>query len=81
MKKIVSSFMPFSSENCEDQIGKMPFYTEKEVLTIGSGHNVELDGGREDFFKHHDWQLPKENHILLEVIRRGRGLGRPGYTG
>tara|TARA_R110001583_G_scaffold7985_10_gene38930 strand:+ start:20082 stop:20909 length:828 start_codon:yes stop_codon:yes gene_type:complete len=81
MKKIVASFKPFADENCEDQIGKMPFYVEKEVLTIGSGQDVKLDGGREDFFKHHDWQLPKENHILLEVLRRGRDLGRPGYIG
>ena len=81
MKKIVGSFSPFSSENCEDQIGNMNFFSEKEVLTLGFGENVELNGEREEFFKHHDWQLPKENHILLEIIRRGRELGRPGYIG
>jgi len=81
MKKIAASFLPFSNENCEDQIGNMPFYSEREVLTLGFGKDVELDGEREDFFHHHDWQLPKENHFLLEVLRRGRDLGRPGYIG
>jgi hypothetical protein len=81
MQKISSSFLPFSPENCEDQIGNMPFYKEKEIITIGFGEVVELNGEREDFFNHHDWQLPKENHILLEIIRRGRETGRPGYIG
>ena len=81
MQKIASSFLPFSPENCEDQIGNMPFYKEKEIITIGFGEVVELNGEREDFFNHHDWQLPKENHILLEIIRRGRETGRPGYIG
>jgi hypothetical protein len=81
VKKIVASFLPFSTENCEDQIGNMPFYNNLDVLTLGSGDSVELNGGREDFFKHYDWQLPKENHMLLEILRRGRSECRPGYIG
>jgi len=81
MNKIVGNFLPFSEENCEDQIGNMDFYSKMDVLTLGFGENVELNGEREDFEKHYDWQLPKENHIFLEIIRRGREQGRPGYIG
>lgn len=78
---ILRNCQPWSSANCEDQIGKMQYYSSFDILTLGYGKNIDLVGNREDFSIHYDWQLPKKNHFLLETIRRARKSGRPGYLG
>lgn len=79
--KIIQNCKPWSVANCEDQISKMEHYRSLDILTLGYGKNIDLIGGRDDFHIHHDWQLPKESHFLLETIRRARKSGRPGYLG
>jgi len=79
VSKILNLLQSVSRDNCEDQIGKMPFYTELPVHTLGMGKDVSLMGRRDDYHIHFDWQLPKEHHILLEILRRGRAGGRLGH--
>lgn len=72
VSSILDNFEPESVVNCEDQISRMEYYRSFEILTLGYGKDIDLIGHREDFYLHHDWQLPKENHYLLETIRRAR---------
>lgn len=81
VKNIVENFQPLSTVNCEDQISRMSHYRSFDILTLGYGEGIDLIAGRKDFNIHYDWQLPKQNHYLLETTRRARTSGRPGYLG
>ncbi len=76
MVKIVNDFMPFSRANCEDQISKMSCYQDLEVVTVSKGTDIPVLSYDDKSIL---WCLPEESHMLLEVFRRTRDVGRLGY--